>query len=256
MTRSPSVASIDPEHLVAVNSGRAQARTLTEALGIDHSTLLASVVPNAPDSLTAAVAEAQQLGILKRMHAIGTALHETLAGSQLAALSEHPSDTVRGWACFALAADPESARIASVLEYTRPFADDSHFAVREWAWMATRAHLTSDLPESISRLSSWTGDPSERVRRFASEALRPRGVWARRIPELLNDPELGLPLLEPLRADPARYVQDSVANWINDAAKSQPEWALGLARRWRAESPTPETERILTRGLRSLQPGH
>ena len=94
---------------------------------------------------------------------------------------------------------------------------------------------------------------SERIRRFTSEALCPRGVWAKHIAALTHDPELGLQILEPLRSDTSRYVQDSVANWINDASKTQPEWVGQFADRWLQESPTPETTRIVSRGLRSIR---
>ena len=94
--------------------------------------------------------------------------------------------------------------------------------------MAVRPHLAPRLDEAIRALRPWTSEPSERIRRFASESLRPRGVWARHIPALKKEPERGLPLLEPLRADSSRYVQDSVANWINDAAKTQPAWQGAL----------------------------
>ncbi|MDH6197446.1 3-methyladenine DNA glycosylase AlkC [Mycobacterium frederiksbergense] len=243
-------ADITPEHLTAMNEGRAASRTLAEALAVDHTLLLRSVLPDAEDELRATVVEAQSRGILGRMQLIGAALERSLDTDQLARLAAHPSDTVRGWSCFAAAAeDTEPARLLTRL---RPFADNSHFAVREWAWMAARPILVTNLDSSIALLAKWTKDKSERTRRFASEALRPRGVWATHIAEFKADPDRGLPILNPLRVDPSRYVQDSVANWINDAAKTNPDWARILCRTWRTDSPTEATERITRRALRSL----
>ena len=90
------------------------------------------------------------------------------------------------------------------------------------------------------------------MRRFASEALRPRGVWAAHIPTLKQQPERGEPILHPLRADPSQYVQDSVANWINDASKTRPDWAIALCKRWVAENDNAATARIVKRALRSV----
>ena len=224
-----------------LNSGRDESRTLAEILAITHSALLTQVVPEAPEGLVEAAKRADSLGILARMQTMGEALYTHLGHSACLDLADHPADTVRGWAVFALVSQEKDADVDTLLALVRPAADDPHFGVREWSWMAVRPHLP------------WTSDPSERIRRFASEALRPRGVWARHIPALKKEPERGLPLLEPLRADSSRYVQDSVANWINDAAKTQPAWARELCERWQEESPTPATERIIKRALRSIR---
>ncbi|MFI8595634.1 DNA alkylation repair protein [Microbacterium sp. NPDC078428] len=236
-----------------MQSGRAEARTLTEILKVDHGQLLQHVLPFAPADLVAAVREAGSLGILTRMQTIGTALQLHLTHETCLELTRHPSDTVRGWGWFALAAAHREEKPSALIGIMRPAADDPHFGVREWAWMAIRPSLAGQLRESLHALAELTSDSSERIRRFASETLRPRGVWAKHIDALKTNPDPGLVILEPLRSDPAGYVQDSVANWINDASKTRPDWASALGERWRLESRTPHTERIVSRGLRSLR---
>lgn len=81
---------------------------------------------------------------------------------------------------------------------------------------------------------------------------RPQGVWAKHIAALKENPEMALPLLEIVKSDLSKYVQDSVGNWLNDAEKSQPEWVLQVCRTWEEESRTKETMRILKRAQRSL----
>ncbi|MDO5645475.1 MAG: HEAT repeat domain-containing protein [Dermabacter sp.] len=240
--------------LRALNLGTASTRTLTEALAVDHAVLLQAAIPGVDKELCSSVSELQAVGIVKRMTGIGAALANRLDRTQVEHLAAHTSDTVRGWVCFLLAARTTDGPEV-LLDDLRRLADDEHFAVREWAWMAARSTLVSDLDVSIEVLAGWTSDPSERIRRFASEALRPRGVWAAHIPTLKRRPELGEPILHPLRADASRYVQDSVGNWINDAAKTCPEWAIDLCGRWSAESDAAATARIVKRGLRSVKPG-
>jgi 3-methyladenine DNA glycosylase AlkC len=67
------------------------------------------------------------------------------------------------------------------------------------------------------------------------------------------EPEIGRPILEPLASDSSRYVGNSVANWLNDASKSQPAWVRNLTCDWLRRSPTPETQRIVQRALRTLR---
>ncbi|MBX9633388.1 MAG: DNA alkylation repair protein, partial [Magnetospirillum sp.] len=134
------------------------------------------------------------------------------------------------------------------LTLIRPLADDRHFGVREWAWLGIRAHVVADPMAALTLLAPWTAEASPYLRRFASEATRPRGVWCSHIGLLRTDPLPGLKVLEPLKADSERYVQDSVANWLNDAGKDHADWVRGLCTGWSgAASPY-----IIKRALRNL----
>ena len=248
---SKSMADIDPGHLEKLNAGLIEAGTLTECLAVDFAVLMQRALPDMGSAAVSSMAAAAGSGISKRMALAGQLILER--GPDMAgALQAHGSDTVRGWACFVIGARSDLA-LAERLALIRPLADDSHFGVREWAWMAVRPHLVAELEPAIAELAGWTGDASERVRRFASEALRPRGVWCAHIAALKQRPELALPILEPLRADPATYVQLSVGNWLNDASKDQPDWVQAVCARWLAQSPVDATARISKRALRSVK---
>lgn len=246
---SGGIADITPARLALLNGGSVASATLTEGLAIDFAQLLAAAVPDLGAARLERMRAQAAAGITKRMALAAQLLLE--ANVDLAVLQAHPSDTVRGWACFVIAVQA-GWTLPQQLAAMRPLADDGHFGVREWAWLALRPHLAASLDEAIRLLAPWTADPSERVRRFACEALRPRGVWCAHITQLKEQPQLALPLLQPLRADPAIYVQDSVANWLNDAAKSQPDWVRSLCAQWLLESDNAATRRICKRAQRSL----
>lgn len=244
------VKDISAERLAQLNAGE-PARNLTECLAVDFAELMQAAAPQVGAEAIAALRAQAGKGISKRMALAARILQESLGSDAFKQLKAHRSDTVRGWACFMVGTTPDLA-LNKRLSMIRPLADDAHFGVREWAWLAVRPQLAAELNTAIQLLQPWTGDPSERVRRFACESLRPRGVWCAHIAALKADPGRALPLLEPLRADPAVYVQDSVANWLNDASKDQPDWVRGVCARWSKGRPAEATQRICKRALRSI----
>ncbi|MDX2115145.1 MAG: DNA alkylation repair protein [Planctomycetota bacterium] len=243
------MADVTPAVRARLNRGEIEALTLSEILTVDFAKLIRAAAPEIDPRRAARVGRAG--GIIARMRAAGVELLEHGGIGMFDGLAAHRSDTVRGWAAYLLAEAP-GLTLAERLKRVKPLADDANAGVREWAWIALRPHVAADLPGAIRALWPWTGHRSANVRRYASEITRPRGVWCAHLNELKRDPTSGLVLLEPLRADGAKYVQDSVANWLNDAGKSHPEWVRGVCARWERESESAATARICRRALRSL----
>ncbi len=254
-------AAISPAVLRDLNAGRIETRSLVEWLAMDFALLARSALPSVlPAAAVERVAEQLEanraLGIVARTQVAGGALAEALGRGaardrRLSALAAHPSDTLRGWAAYAATAG--DATLAARLAVVRPFAADPHSGVRELAWMAVRPAIGAEIERALILLSRWSLDGDASVRRFASESTRPRGVWCAHIAALRDDPSPGLAVLEPLRADPSKYVRDSVANWLNDASKDDSVWVSSVCARWSRESRGPETAYVVKRAQRTLR---
>jgi 3-methyladenine DNA glycosylase AlkC len=225
-----SPAEVPPELRRQLNRGEIESATLGEGLAVDFTTLLRTLGVDADID--------HGLGITKRMTLAAEALM-TFDGD----LAGHPSDTVRGWAAFRAGLRP-GWTLEQRLEAVRPLAQDAHFGVREWAWLGVRPALAAEIERGIGLLTEWADGPPY-LRRFASEATRPRGVWCAHIPLLKKNPALGLPVLDRCVLDGSKYVQDSVANWMNDASKTRPDWVRETCARWNVEY-------VTRRALRSI----
>jgi 3-methyladenine DNA glycosylase AlkC len=245
-----------------LDRGLIESMNLCEWLVIDHGRLAENVFPTIGcESLVSPLKEAlsalETPTALKRTQLVGQFLADASKRraeflAKVKTLQTHTSDTVRGWACMMIG-HHASASLAEKLQWMDQFAADPNMGVREMAWLALRPAIAEDLHQAIGLLEPWTTDSRDRVRRFASESTRPRGVWCSHIDALKRDPPIGLSLLEPLKADPSKYVRDSVANWLNDASKSSPDFAIETCKRWLQESPCAETKIIIRRSLRTLK---
>ena len=233
-----------------LDTGLVASTHLAECLAVDFATLLQTAAA-LPDAAVQRMRDAANKGITQRMALAATLLREARQGDVIHWQS-HPSDTVRGWACYLIGSDA-TLGLSEKLQAMQPLADDAHFGVREWAWLAVRGDLVAAPLQSLTLLLPWTSAASPYLRRFACEALRPRGVWATHIALFKQQPQHALPLLEALANDPGRYVQDSVGNWLNDASKTQPEWVRDLCARWQHEHSSAANAYIRKRAQRSLR---
>lgn len=257
-------SEIPAEVVAALNRGELETVNLVEFLVIDQTRLLKSVLtglgidqPAHRRRLIAAATAQAEVGIMRRTAEIGRAFFATIANHPRFAevyqlMVSHRSDIVRCWAAYMDAAD-DTLSFPGRLKRVKPFATDNNPGVREVAWISLREVAAEPLVDEIERLHSWAKSKNHRIRRFAIEITRPRGVWCRHLPKLKNRPEIALPLLSLCCQDPEKYVQDSVANWLNDASKSRPDFVLETCQQWQAESDCKATARITHRAMRTLR---
>lgn len=256
-----STKDIPKEILEQLNRGEIETANLVEWLAVDQRLLLENLLKQTnrtkylkPILLNIEALKKQTVNTINET--IGTGIFEQATKNNdtafLDIISTHQSDLVRCWATYTIGKNPK-LNVQQMLEKIQPFAADKHFGVREISWLAVRQTISKNLTESLEILSKWTSHEDENIRRFASEATRPRGVWCEHIEALKQNPALGLTILEPMKSDKAKYVQDSVGNWLNDASKTQPEFVKNLCEKWKKESPTKETAYIIKKAMRTIE---
>lgn len=239
-----------------LNLGSIESVNLMEWLSVNHGVLIKNVLGdlnnNIVENCFKRFSDEKKLTTATAIKIIGeTILLEKNREEIFLLLSSHKSDSVRCWATYIIGLD-EELTIEEKLSKIKPFAIDLHFGVREIAWMAVRNSIIEHLKPAISFLSTFSQDRNAYLRRFASESTRPKGVWCKHINELKKDPQLAISILEPLRSDESKYVQDSVGNWLNDAGKSQRDWVIQLCKKWDKASSSKHTSYIIKKALRNL----
>ncbi|PZP52452.1 MAG: DNA alkylation repair protein [Pseudopedobacter saltans] len=255
-----STKDIPANILLQLNSGQIESANLVEWLAIDQKKLLESLLieherSNYIEPMLAKINQLEKKTVNTINKCIGTTLFElTITHNDsllFAIMSNHKADLVRCWATYFIGKN-EDLSLAETLKNIKLFAADKHFGVREICWMAVRPKIVENIKKSIEILTEWTKSTDENIRRFATESTRPRGVWCEHIEELKQNPALAMPILELLKSDKAKYVQDSVGNWLNDVSKSNPDFVIKLCRQWEVESNTKETKYIIKKALRTI----
>ncbi len=258
---SRSTKGIPAAILQQLNNGQIESANLVEWLAIDQKLLLQNLLKQNKrqhylQPILSAIDTLKKQTITTINEAIGNELFVQSVINKdkelLPLLAAHTSDAVRCWATYTIGKN-EKLNMKQMLQQIQPLAADTHFGVREIVWMAVRPSIAKNLAESIALLAAWTKHKNESVRRFASEATRPRGVWCEHIELLKQKPELAMPILEPLKSDTAKYVLDSVGNWLNDASKTQPQFVTHLCKKWWKESKTKETAYIIKKAMRTIE---
>jgi 3-methyladenine DNA glycosylase AlkC len=95
----------------------------------------------------------------------------------------------------------------------------------------------------VAEMILWADHANPNVRRTASEGLRD---VARKRPELV------LPVIAKLKADPDLYVKKSVANVLRNAGNYHPDFVLSICAEW-AKGRNAHTAWIIKDGLRKLR---
>lgn len=131
--------------------------------------------------------------------------------------------------------------LQALAELTKRFSTE--FAIRDF--INTFPQQTLDMLEACSLSENY------HERRLASEGLRPKLPWAKKLTLDYREPLLHL---DNLFYDNARYVTRSVANHLNDIAKIDPSLVVSTLKRWKYSNKQKpkEMDYIINHGLRTL----
>ncbi len=118
------------------------------------------------------------------------------------------------------------------------------------AEFAIRPFIANYQKQMIKQMNLWTESDNEHVRRLASEGCRPQLPWGKVLHSFKKDPTPILGILEKLKTDSSLYVRKSVANNLNDIAKTHPQLVIKIVKKWYGKNK--HTDWIVKHGCRTL----
>jgi len=116
---------------------------------------------------------------------------------------------------------------------------------------AIRPLLKEHPQEVMEELILWTDDENVHVRRLASEGVRIRLPWSKKLLVAIEEFELYRKILTNLKDDPEKFVQKSVGNNLNDLFKEAPEKAEYIIKEWEKTTGSEAQEWIIKHGMRN-----
>ncbi|NJN33847.1 MAG: DNA alkylation repair protein [Saprospiraceae bacterium] len=142
---------------------------------------------------------------------------------------------------FGCDADNLAFSLAALKEITKRFSAED----------AIRFFINAFPQQTLQTLLEWSEDSNYHVRRLCSEGTRPKLPWSQKIN---ITPETALPILNQLFSDKTRYVTRSVANHLNDIAKTDPDLVVKTLGNWQKLKKQTENEMnfIIKHALRTL----
>ena len=117
----------------------------------------------------------------------------------------------------------------------------------EWAIRTIAIH---EPKMTFSRVKEWSKDSNLHVRRLASEGLRPRLPWGKKIEWINRSPKKLIPIYTHLRNDASLYVRKSVANSMGDIIKIDPELAKETFSKWLKRKKTKDNLWVIKHAIR------
>jgi len=144
-------------------------------------------------------------------------------------------------ACYGCCVEHVAFSLEALREITKRFS--AEYAIRDF--------INAFPDETLKMLEVCARSPHYHERRLASEGLRPKLPWGKKITLGYTS---ALDLLEVLFADKTRFVTRSVANHLNDLSKIDSALVLETLKRWKAsgkQNPK-EMDYILRHALRTL----
>jgi 3-methyladenine DNA glycosylase AlkC len=118
---------------------------------------------------------------------------------------------------------------------------------------AIRTLLEAKPKKTMKTMLKWSKDKNVHVCRLASEGVRIKLPWAKKLTVALDEFELFKEILTNLKNDKEKFVQKSVGNNLNDLMKEAPSLANEIIDEWESENPSKETLWMIKHGKRSLK---